>query len=139
MKDIRPGLFAFLAADASIAAAVTEGGISRIFPVVLPAGVKKTSIVYTRISGEGDYTMAGPSGYVRPRYQIDAWALTVPTAASLANFIKVALDGFSGAMGTGANAVDVQGVFVAGEREDYDDKIEMYRVSRDYFIHHGER
>ena len=139
MKDIRPGLFAFLAADASIAAAVTEGGISRIYPVVLQPGVKKPSIVYTRISGEGDYTMQGPSGYARPRYQIDAWALTVPAAVALANFIKDVLDGFAGAMGTGANAVDVQGVFCAGEREDYDEKVEMYRVSRDYFIHHGER
>lgn len=139
MKDIRPGLFAFLAADASIAAAVTEGGISRIFPIVLPAGVKKTSIVYTKVSGEGDYTMAGPSGYVRPRYQIDAWAPTVPAAASLANFIKDVLDGFTGAIGTGANAVFVQGVFCAGGREDYDGAVEMFRVSRDYFIHHGER
>lgn len=139
MKDIRPGLFAFLAADASIAAAVTAGGVSRIFPIVLPKGVQLTSIVFTRISGEGDYTMQGRSGYVRPRYQIDAWAKTPPEAVSLSNFIKDALDGYSGAMGSGANAVDVQGIFCAGEREDYDPAVEMYRVSRDYFIHHGER
>ncbi len=139
MKDIRPGLFAFLAADASIAAAVTEGGVSRIFPIMLPPGVKKASIVYTKVSGEGDYTMARPSGYARPRYQIDAWAPTVPAAASLANFIKDALDGFFGVMGSGVNSVAVQGVFCAGEREDYDGAVEMFRVSRDYFIHHGER
>lgn len=139
MKDIRPGLFAFLAADASIAAAVTEGGVSRIFPVVLPAGTKKASIVYSRISGEGDYTMAGRSGYARPRYQIDAWAPTIMAAASLANFIKDALDGFSGAIGSGMNSVVVQGVFCAGEREDWDAVVEMYRVSRDYVIHHEER
>lgn len=138
MKDIRPGLFAFLAADASIAAAVTEGGISRIYPIRLPQGMKVSAIVYTRVSGEGDYTMQGRTGYARPRYQIDAWAPTIPAAASLANFVKDALDGFTGAMGTGANAFFVQGVFVAAEREDYDDKVEMYRVSRDFFIHHGE-
>lgn len=139
MKDIRLGLFAFLAADASIAAAVTEGGISRIFPVVLPAGVKKTSIVYTKISGQGDYTMQGASGYAAPRYQIDAYAPTVPAAAALANFVKDAFDGFTGAIGTGANSVFVQGVFCAGEREGYDGTVEMFFVSRDYFIHHGER
>ena len=52
--------------------------------------------------------------------------------------IKDALDGFSGAMGSGANAVVVQGAFVADEREDYDDIVQMYRSGRDYFIHHGE-
>lgn len=143
MKDIRPGLFTFLMASPPIYVAVDgaitlENGGSRIFPVVLKPGVKKNSIVYSRISGEGDYTMAGPSGYARPRYQIDAWSPTMPAAVSLANFVKDALDGFTGAMGSGANAVFVQGVFLAGEREDYDDKIEMFRVSRDYFIHHGE-
>lgn len=139
MKDIRSGLFAFLAADASIAAVVTEGGISRIFPVVLPQGVAKASIVYTKISGEGDYTMRGPTGYARPRFQIDAWAPTIDAATSLANLIKDALDGFTGAVGGGANAVFVQGVFCAGEREDYDDASELFRVSRDYIIHHEER
>lgn len=139
MKDIRPGLFAFLAADASIAAAVTEGSIKHVYPIALPPGVKKPAIVYTKVSGEGDYTMAGPSGYARPRYQIDAWAPSIPAAASLANFIKDALDGFTGAMGSGVNSFFVQGIFLAGEREDYDDKVEMYRVSRDYFIHHEER
>lgn len=139
MKDIRPGLFAFLSADASIASAVTEGSIKHIYPIVLPQKVKVAAIVYTRVSGEGDYTMAGPSGYARPRYQIDAWAPTIPAAASLANFVKDALDGFTGAMGAGSNSVFVQGVFCAGEREDYDGTVEMYRVSRDYVIHHGER
>jgi len=139
MKDIRPGLFDMLAADASIAAAVTEGGISRIYPIVMPQGVSKPSIVYARISGEGDYTMRGPSGYARPRYQIDAWAPTAEAAASLANFVKDALDGFTGGIGSGANAVFVQGVFCAGEREDYDGTGKLFRVSRDYLIHHDER
>lgn len=138
MKDIRPGLFAFLAADASIAAVVTEGGISRIFPVVLPQGVAKASIVYTKISGEGDYTMRGPTGYARPRFQIDAWAPTIDAASTLANAIKDRLDGYSGVMGSGANEVVVQGVFIAGEHEDYDDIVRMYSVGRDYFIHFGE-
>lgn len=139
MKDIRPGLFAFLAADASIAAAVTEGSISRIFPVVLPQGESRASIVYTRVSGQGDYHMQGASGYSRPRYQVDAWAPAAPAAAALARAIHGALDGFKGVWGTGADAVDVQGVFCTDEREQYNEAEKMYGVSRDYFIHHGER
>lgn len=139
MKDLRPGLFAFLRDDVAIGPLVTAGGVARIYPVRLPQGIKLASIVYTHVSGQGDYTMQGPSGYSRPRYQIDAWAPTVDAAAALSNLIKYALDGFTGAIGTGANAVFVQGVFVSDEREDYDDTVQLYGVGRDYFIHHGER
>ncbi len=140
MKDIRPGLFAFLAADSVIGALVTSGGISRIFPSRIPQEVKAASIVYQRISGQGDYTMAGPSGYARARYQIDAWAPTADAAVTLANAVQAAIDGYKGAWGSGANAVEVQGVFLADQRDlPYDDQVQMYGVSRDYFIHHGER
>jgi hypothetical protein len=138
MKDIRPGLFAFFAADSVIGPLVTAGGSSRIYPIVLPQGVKLASIVYTRISGQGDYTMQGPSGYAAPRYQIATWAPTADAAVRLANAIKDAFDGFSGAIGTGNDAVFVQGVFCASQRETYDDVVQMYGVMRDYFVHHGE-
>lgn len=140
MKDIRPGLFAFLAADSVIGALVTANGITRIYPMNLPQGQALASIVVTRVSGQGDYTMNGASGYTRPRFQIDAWAPTALAAGTLANAIHDALDGFAGVMGSGANAVEVQGIFRAEEREDHHDTdgFKMYRVSRDYFIHHGE-
>lgn len=138
MKDIRPGLFSLLAADSAVSALVTASGISRIFPIKLPQGTKLASVVFTRISGDGDYTMQGPSGYTRPRYQIGCWAPTADAAAQLANAVKDVLDGFKGAIGTGANSIVVQGIFVAGEREQYDDVVQMYGVIRDYFIHHGE-
>lgn len=139
MKDLRPGLFAFLRDDVAIGPLVTTGAQVRIYPVRLQQGIKLASIVYTRVSGQGDYVMTGPSGYSRPRYQIDAWAPTMDAAAALSNVIKDALDGFTGTIGTGANAVFVQGVFVSDEREDYDDLVQLYRVGRDFFIHHGER
>ncbi|MEY9580960.1 hypothetical protein ABIE88_008536 [Bradyrhizobium diazoefficiens] len=138
MMDIRPGLFAFFAADSVIGPLVTASGVSRIFPIVLPQGVKLTSIVYTRISGQGDYTMQGASGYTAPRYQIAAWAPTADAAVRLANAIKDAFDGFKGAIGTGNDAVDVQGVFCGDQRETYDDIVQMFGVMRDYFVHHGE-
>lgn len=138
MRDIRSGLFAFLQADAAINALVTANGISRIFPIVLPQGTKLASIVYTRISGAGDYKMEGVTGYSRPRYQIAAWAPTADAAVALANMVKDAIDGYSGPMGSGANAIFVQGVFCADQRELYDDIVQMYGVQRDYFIPHGE-
>lgn len=134
MKDIRPALREFLLGDAGIAAVVA----ARVYPIVLPQGVKLASVVYTRISGPGDYKMQGPTGWAHPRIQIAAWAPTADAAVSLANLVKDKLDGYRGVMGSGANAVTVQGVFQSDEREMYDDIVQMYGVMRDSFIHYEE-
>lgn len=129
-KDIRPALRAFLLADAGIAAVVG----TRVYPIKIPQGVNAASIVYTRVSGRGDYHMAGPSGLAMPRFQIDAWAPTGDAATALAALIKARIDGFRGVMGSGPAAVTVQGVFLLDEREDYDDTVKLHRMSRDYAI-----
>ena len=138
MKDIRPALRAFLLADASISALVTTGGISRVYPVKIPQGVKAACIVYSRISGTGIYHMGGDSGLAMPRFQIDAWGLTGDAATTLANLIKDRLSGYRGVMGSGGAAVTDQGVFMAAEMEDYDDTVQMSRMSRDYAIDYEE-
>ncbi len=134
MKDVRPALREFLLADAGIAAIVG----TRVYPIKIPQGIKLASIVYSRISGAGDYHHGGPSGLAMPRYQIDAWAPTGDAATILANLIKDRIDGYRGVMGSGGAAVTVQGVFMLDEREDYDDTVQMSRMSRDYAIDHEE-
>lgn len=134
MKDIRKALRTFLLADASIVAVVVD----RVYALRIPQGVKSSSIVVTRVSGPGDYHMDGPSGLMNARIQIDAWATTADAAATLANLVKDRIDGYRGAMGSGANIITVHGVFVADLREDYDDEAELYRSGRDFFIHHLE-
>ncbi len=134
MKDIRKALRSFLLADAAIVAVVTD----RIYSLKIPEEVNSASVVVTRISGPGDYHMAGPSGIISARIQIDAWAGTADAATSLANLVKDRLDGYRGEMGTGANIITVHGIFIADLREDYDDGAELYRSGRDYFVHHVE-
>ena len=129
-KDIRPALRAYLLTDAGIAAVVA----TRIYPIKIPQGVNQASIVYTRISGRGDYHMGGPSGLAMPRYQLDAWAPKADDATALANLIKDRIDGFRGIMGAGPVAITVQGVFILDEREDYDDTVKLHRMSRDHAI-----
>lgn len=103
---------------------------TRIFPVVLPQGETRASIVYTRISGQGDHHMRGPSGLSQTRFQIDAWAQKADDAAFLANLVKLRVDGFSGTFDGGA----IQGAFFDTERDDYDSEVKMHRVSRDYLV-----
>jgi len=129
--DIRPSLRTYLLDSAPIAAVVG----ARVYPSRIPQGVTGTSIVYTRISGGGDYHLQGLSGFARHRYQIDAWAKTINEAASLADFIRDRIDGFRGSMG----AVTVHGIFFLDQREDYDEEANLHRVGRDYFIDFSEQ
>lgn len=130
--DIRQALRAFLLADAAIATAVGGG---RIYPLVLPQGVREASLVYTKVSGIGDYHMEGASGLARPRFQIDAWAPTADAADALGRLVKERLDGHRGVFG----ATAVQGAFCDMEREGYDAEAQLYFSGRDYMIWFNER
>jgi hypothetical protein len=139
IADVRSALRAYLLGSGAISSAV---GGERIFPIRLPQGVVQPSIVYTRISGEGDYHNQGSSGLMRPRVQIDCWAQTADVATSLANLVKVRIDGYRGGWPYGSDSpqaeIQVHGVFHEGEREQYDDAMKLYGISRDYFIWHKE-
>lgn len=135
LKDIRPALRAFLAADAAIAALVVSGGTTRIYPIKMPQGITATSIVYNEVSGQGDHHMEGSSGLVQVRMQIAAWAQTADAAHALFLAIKARLDGYRGLMDT----VDVQGCFIDSWR-DLDDTVANLRGKvADYFINYAER
>lgn len=135
LKDIRPALRAFLAADAAIAALVVSGGTTRIYPIKMPQGVTATSIVYNEVSGQGDHHMEGASGLVQVRMQIAAWAQTADAAHALFLAIKERIDGYRGLMDT----VDVQGCFIDSWR-DLDDTVANLRGKvADYFINYAER
>jgi hypothetical protein len=131
MKDIRPALKSFLLGSASLSTAV--GGV-RIYPVKLPQGMVSDSIVFNRISGAGVYVMEGLSGFTTQRFQIDSCSLTADGADSLANLIRDRLDGYRGDMGSGPTLVNVHGVFMIDQRDDYDDTTKLNRMSRDYAI-----
>jgi Protein of unknown function (DUF3168) len=140
LKDIRSALRRFLLADPAIAAIV--GTNNRIYPVRLPQGQRLPSIVYSRVSGMGDHHMQGASGLSSPRFQIDAWAPTIDEAANLADLVQERIDGYRGPMpntGSPADDVEVQGVFLDNERDDYQSDIDMNRVSRDYIVWYEER
>jgi hypothetical protein len=132
VADLRPALRAFLLADLAIAEAV---GLQRVFPVILKQGENKPSIVYNLVSDNTDHVTEGPSGLVTARYQIDCWSLLQDTSSELDRLVKDRLDGYSGPMG----AIDVQGVFSETGWTGYEDASKLFRATRDYMIHYGER
>lgn len=131
LADIRVGLRAHLLSDAAITAIVVD----RVFPLKMPQGVTQASIVYARISGQGDHTMQGASDLARPRIQIASWAPSADVADALARLVKARIDGFRGQMG----GVAVQGVFFDSEGDQYDDTTKLYGVRHDYFVWFEER
>lgn len=134
MKDIRQPLVAFIVASPGIASIIGP----RIYPLKIPQGIDKASIVYTRVSGVSGHHMTGRDGLARTRIQIDCWSKSADESAALANLVKDRLDGYSGMMGIGPAAVNVQGLFFSDERESFDDTVKMYNTGRDYFINFAE-
>lgn len=134
MIDLRPGLRAFLLADATIAGLV----VARIYPLKIPQGIKLTSIVYSEISSRGDHHMQGASGLASPRIQLSAWSPSADGAHALALAIKSRLDGYKGTMGTGPTLVTVQGAFFDSWRDVFDGEAALYGKHSDYRIHYEE-
>ena len=139
LVDPRYGLRAYLLSDGVIAGIVGNA----VYPIKLPQAQTQPSIVYTRISETEGYHMQGPNGLLSSRFQIDAWAKSIDVASTLANAIKERIGGFSGTISFGtdspADFVKVQGIFLTDAREDYDNDMQMYRMSRDYFIWYEDR
>jgi hypothetical protein len=139
LQDIKAGLRTYLLADSTISTAV---GGSRIYSMLVPQGQTSPSIVFTKISGQGDHHMQGPSGLTRPRVQIDCYALNLAEAGNLALRVKERLDGFRGDMPYGSNspptALDVMLVQFDSEREFFEDNTKFFRVSQDYLIWYRE-
>lgn len=131
MKDIRPALRSFLLEDPTISGLV---GGSRVHSSRLPQDQLDPSIVYIKISEIGDYHMGGDSSLGHVRMQIDSWAQSNDVANQLANAVYDKLTGHRGIITFNSSTVDVRGTFLDSGREDYDDIMKMFRVSRDFMI-----
>jgi hypothetical protein len=125
--EIGEGLRTFLLVDPGIAAVVG----TRVYPVVLPQGLAQPAIRLTLISGQRVHASPqGGSMLSGPRIQLDAWAPSYASAYALAELIRKRINGYRGLM----DAVPVQGVFFADERDGFDAESKLYFVSRDYFV-----
>jgi hypothetical protein len=131
LKDIRKALRAFVTANGGVAALA---GV-RMFPVKLPQGENRDSIVFNEISGIGDHHNEGASGLVTVRMQIGCWSQTADGAHVLFLAVKEAIDGYRGLMGD----ISVQGVFIDGWRDIDDTMGNMRGKISDYKIVYAER
>ena len=82
-----------------LAAAATDAG-NRIYPVEAPQKATLPYIVWQRISASRDFTHSGPDGLAEPRFQFTCLAATPKAAKTLADQVRIALNGATSGFGS---------------------------------------
>jgi len=101
---IEAALASFLREDAAVAALLTVGEHSRIFPLVIPqkiAGRPQVPCLVYAVTGENrNKTFCGTIGLSEIIVALDSYASTVLAARNLSNVVRAALLDYRGAMGS---------------------------------------
>ena len=108
---------------------------TRVYPLKLPQGWTLPAITYQLVSNERAHTLAGPSGRIRPRFQIDCWDDDYEDVKTLATAVRQCLDGFKDDSNTES---DIGGITLVGERDIWEEQIKLFRISMDFIIPHFE-
>ncbi len=125
---IESALRAIIIADNGVKAVTT-----RCYYNYIPQSPTYPLIVIQRVTGSRVHHLSGPSGAVRPRFQIEAWAETYSAAKGLANLIRAALDG---------KEYTEDGVKFSclsqAEIDGYEEAVNAHRIIQDYSVRYTE-
>ena len=89
-------IYSLLHDDPAVAAIV---GV-RIYPQELPQEADLPAIVYERTANDHLRSNDGATGIVNATYELTAWGDGFPDARLLADAVRLALDGYSGTVGS---------------------------------------
>ncbi len=129
--SIEIGIRNRLTSDTDMAALVS----TRVYPMRLPQGYSLPAVSYQRISAERRHELStGPIGWAFTRFQFDCWAGSYSDLRDLAEAVRKCLDGFSGTV----DGTHVGGIYIEGERETFEEDVEIYRVTMDFLIPYKE-
>lgn len=131
--SIETSLRTALINDTDVAALVANSdspATYRIYPLRIAQGATLPAITYQRISGPREYMLSGPTGRVRPRFQVDCWAGSYSIVKDLASKVRSALNGLNGSMGDDT----VHGIELESERDGYEEETEYRRVILEFKI-----
>jgi len=127
-----------LAAGIKAVAAVAAILGTNVYGVQLPQKGAPSNympgLVYQIVSASRPDTMQGFKGFNIAKVQMMCIAMDYKTVRQLADAVRKAFDGFSGAMG----ATQFWGVFLDTERDMYEPDALHYRVDLDFKVIHRE-
>lgn len=130
--------------NAAVSALVGTGASARIYPQIAAQGAAKPYLVYQLISGEHGHHLRAASGLVQSRVQIDSYGSTYSGAKTLADKVRLALDGqLAGTLGSGSYTASIRSITLENEQDGFDNPrdggaLGIHRVIQDYSIWHTE-
>ena len=110
---------------------------NRVHWVRSPQAAASPRVVLYRIGGLRHMSLAGPSGIVESRVQVDCIGASYSSAKTVARAVEDRLSGYSGI----ALNTQFEGVFLIGERDDFEDTDtpdKLFRTSLDFNVWHKE-
>ena len=133
--DSSQALYTLLATNAGVSAIVG----ARVTPMRLMDVTDLPALSYTQVSGPRITTHdeSAANSLAQKRYQIDCWANSYAVARQLADAVRTIADGYKGTVTQGADSLTIQGILIAGERDDYDAETRIYRIIQEYDYWHG--
>lgn len=134
MATIEESLVELLTDDVTVNTLIA----GRMYPLAMPQGERMPAVVYQRISGPRVQAHDGPSGLAHPRFQFACIAATYAAAKTLANALRVAIDGYQDTIGS----VKVDAILVENEIDLYNyessELATSYTVLVDAIVWHHE-
>lgn len=132
---IEVGLAQYLKNHAVVGPLVTDAGLTRIFPLLIPEHVrgdnrKQPCLVYQRIGTERQGTYCATDTLVTASIQIDVYSKSYFDVKTLARAVELALVDYTGPMGD----THVDKVFLNVEFDLVETDTGLYRVSQTYVI-----
>ena len=133
---VEQGLVTHLLADGPVAAIVG----TRVHPEAVPQGGATPAIVYSRISAIRDVDLSGPMDFVQVRLRLDCWHTSYSGVKTLADAVRVALNGVGIASPQLLGAEPVQLVYLENDSDAsfFEGDKKDYRVSQDWIVIHTE-
>lgn len=126
MMLIEEALYAYLSTEAGVAALASTRG----YPNVAPQEVALPNYAYQRISGPELMDHDGNAKLESGRFQFTCQGNEYRDAKNLVRAIRDALRGYYGLMG-GASGVFVEGIWIIGEYDGYNEQSRVQTVRLD--------
>jgi len=132
--EIGEALYAHLAATTALSALIG----TKIYPVSGPQNVDLPMVTYQMISGIRIHASISDPGLTRPRFQISSWSTSYSICKAVATQVRIALQDYSGNMGSTISTVPVQRIFHDNEidLQDTSDGRVTYQNAQDFIIWH---
>lgn len=124
------GVRALLLANGTVSGLLGSGATARVYPIRAPQNPKLPFAVLTRIGAERSQTFAVPSQITSITLQVDLFETTAAKLRTLADAVRVALNGYAGTTG----GVVIQAITLDSERDIWEEAVEVYRCIQLYAV-----